>query len=442
MNRLVLATLISLLPAIASAATTLSLNDAIAMAIAHNRTIANAEAQVDRAEEDVASARSRRLPTFKIETQASQLLRPVDLTFARAAFGEFPGIGPVPATDTNIRTPAKMSFLFDMQASQPLTQLHTINLNVRLSEASREYQREQLRDAELAVVAEIRRTYFSIAQTHSALDANLQTLTLLHELSRVVSTRVVQQVALKADALGVEARLADADLARVKLQNAFETQKEQLNLLIGRDVRTPFDVNDVPDTTIAEVDLIVAQGLAMDARPDIRQARIRLQQAELARRVAKADYIPDVALAVSYISPINIDGAPRQIATAAVQAQWEPFDWGRRARTLTSKDLDIRQARNNVREAEDRALVEVNSRFRRLEEARAQLRSARLVQQTSQETARVRAAQYDVHAALISDVLQAQAALADADNQYQQALAAFWTARADFERALGEDIIQ
>jgi len=39
--------------------------------------------------------------------------------------------------------------------------------------------------------------------------------------------------------------------------------------------------------------------------------------------------------------------------------------------------------------------------------------------------------------ALVSDLLQQQATLSQADAQYQQALAGFWTARAEFEKAIG-----
>ena len=53
------------------------------------------------------------------------------------------------------------------------------------------------------------------------------------------------------------------------------------------------------------------------------------------------------------------------------------------------------------------------------------------------ERLRVVINQYPLKAALLKDVLQEQAAVADADNQYQQALLAFWIAKADFERALG-----
>jgi hypothetical protein len=36
-------------------------------------------------------------------------------------------------------------------------------------------------------------------------------------------------------------------------------------------------------------------------------------------------------------------------------------------------------------------------------------------------------------------VLQTQANLADVDYQYQQALMAFWTAKAEYEKAIGAD---
>ena len=37
------------------------------------------------------------------------------------------------------------------------------------------------------------------------------------------------------------------------------------------------------------------------------------------------------------------------------------------------------------------------------------------------------------------DVLQQQAAVANADHEYEQSLLAFWNAKADFEKALGEE---
>ena len=43
---------------------------------------------------------------------------------------------------------------------------------------------------------------------------------------------------------------------------------------------------------------------------------------------------------------------------------------------------------------------------------------------------------------MLPDVLQLRAELASSNDHYQQALLAFWTARADFELAVGEEVIR
>jgi len=363
----------------------------------------------------------------------------VDISFPRGAFGDYPGIGPIPSTDATVTTPRGMSLYLNAQATQPLSQLFTINLNVRLSETSLAYEREQVRAGRLALVQNVRRQYYAVLESASALEAVAAKTRLLEEMDRVTATRVAQQVVLKSDRLDVQTRLAEAELTRLTLRHTLASRKEQFNQLLGRDIRTPFEVAPIPEPSRFEVDREAAQTRALDARPDIRQARVRLQQAELAHRVSKADRIPELALAVSSVMPVNIDGAPRNISTVAIQAKWDVFDWGRKGRTVAAKGLEIRQAKNRMFDAEQKAVLEINNEFRRVEAARAQLRVARLAQEHAREDARVRMTQYEVRAALLSDVMLAESNLAESDDQYTRALASFWTALADLDHALGEE---
>jgi outer membrane protein TolC len=59
----------------------LSLDTAIRLALENNRQVQSAHLQVLKADEDIEVARTRRLPVFDIEVQASQLLTPVDFGF-------------------------------------------------------------------------------------------------------------------------------------------------------------------------------------------------------------------------------------------------------------------------------------------------------------------------------------------------------------------------
>jgi outer membrane protein TolC len=441
--------LASLIPAVVAAQAPspstgerLSLDAAIRLAVANNHQLQTARLQVEKADADVAVARTRRLPVFETEANASHLLTPVEFAFPKGAFGDYPGIGSIPSADTNVSVPRQPTYYLSSQVSQPISQLFRIGLGIRSAAATRDIEIERVRAQQLSTINGVKRLYFAILQTESALAANEEAIALYRELDRTVQTHVIQKVALRSDALDVQFRLAQEELSRTTWQNALASQKEQLNQLLGRDVRTSFDVEDVTAISTLEIDLNAGQTHALENRPDVREARLKVEQAELDRRLTKADRIPDVSLAVSYTSNFNIDVLPANLATVGVQVKWEPFDWGRKGHELAAKTRSVQQARLGVREVEDRTVLEINSRYRTLTEKRALLTVARMAQGTAREKLRVKANEYQLQAALLSDVLQLRADLADADDGYQQALLGFWTAKADYELATGEEVVR
>lgn len=439
---------LTLVPAVAAAQPApvaitqrLTLDRAIQLAVENNRQIQTAALQLQKANEDVEVARTHRLPVFDIQGQAAQLLTPVDFAFPQGAFGEFPGVGPIPATDTDVSVPRQLTYYFSSQVSQPITQLFRIGLGIDSARATSALEQEHLNAQRLSVTNSVKRLYFAILQSESALDSTEQAIALYRELDRTLEVRVAQKVALRADSLDVQFRLAKEELTRTTYQNTLASQKEQLNQLLGRDVRTDFVVEPVTELSIAEVDVDAARTRALENRPDLREARLKVEQADLDRRLKKADRIPELSVAVSYSSYFNIDVMPTNLATAGLQLKWEPFDWGRKGHELAAKTHTVTQARLAVRDTEDRIIVDVNNRFRTLSEKRALLNVARMAQATSREKLRVKTNQYQVQAALLPDVLQLRTEQASSDDQYQQALLAFWTAKADFENAIGEEVI-
>src|SRR5262249_35864575 len=113
--------------------------------------------------------------------------------------------------------------------------------------------------------------------------------------------------------------------------------------------------------------------------------------------------------------------------------------WGRKRDELAEKDKTIEQAKDRLREAESRVLIDVSDKFRKLQQTRQALVVAQLTEETARETLRINTSQYKLAAALLSDVLQSQSTLAEANHQFQEALLGYWTAQAEFEKALGED---
>jgi outer membrane protein TolC len=119
--------------------------------------------------------------------------------------------------------------------------------------------------------------------------------------------------------------------------------------------------------------------------------------------------------------------------------EWEVFDWGRKKHEVADKERSVSQANNSLLDIQSQVLMEVNARFRQMQESRQMLKVAKLAQTQARANVQLVTYKYRLDAALLKDVLQAQTSLANSDYDYQKALLAFWTAKADFEKAIGEN---
>ena len=417
----------------------LTLDAAVSAALAYNRQLRSSHIDVDKVSDRLAAARTQRLPQFNWYTLAAQRLTALNFRFDRGAFGSYPGIGPIPGDNTEIRTGRKPALLMIGQVMQPISQLYKISLGIRQFEAEQEMASEAVRAKRSEIVSQVKQSYYAILQAQSALKAVEESIRLYRETDRITEQYVLQQVALKADSLDIKTRLAKAEYDALAIRNPLETQKEQLNLLLGRDLRTPFRVATAELPKWTDAQLPELQKMAVERRPELRQAALRAKQAEYDQRMAKSDYIPSVSLSFNYLSPVGYGSLiPSNIAAAGLLFQWEPFDWGRKKHEVSEKSRVVEQAALASRQTEDQIILDVNMRFRKLQEARQLLSVAELGRDLAQERLRVTANRYKQEVVLIKEVLQQQATLAEANHQYSQSLAAFWIANAELERAVGE----
>jgi outer membrane protein TolC len=417
----------------------LTLEAALALAIESNRSLGVAALEVKRAEQRVAAARTRRFPTLNMEVTAGTTLNTIRVHFPAGAFGAFPGTGPIPAVDTAVEAERAVTGQVNASLAQPLTQLYRIGLNTKLNELTRDVERQRLRSQRATTIAETRRLYYNLVQAQGALAAAEAQVGVYRELDRVVGEQLAQEAALKADSLEVKARLAAEEHRAAGLRNDEAALREQLNHQLGRDLAHPFEVVPVATPSLEEVDLQSALSRAVAQRPELAQARLAVDQADTDRRIKAAESIPELSLWMQYTSFANVDLLPRNIAVAGVQLKWEPFDWGRRGKEKAEKMLQLEQARTNAKDAESRTRMEVARSFRALQEARLLVDAETLRREAARERLRLATNRHREQAALLKDVLEAQAAVSGADTQYDQGLVTFWNAKADLQKAIGEE---
>jgi len=417
----------------------LTLEDAVALALNNNRLVKNSLLEAQKFDSRVSTVRSRRLPHFQFSVLGGELLNSVASTFPRGAFGTYPNTGAIPETDTKIRTPRRFVTLITGGLDQPLTQQYKIDLGIRVTEVGRDIAREDVRAERQKIAAEVRNAYFELVATQAGLEAARQAVGALEEAQRLTVRYRAQETVLMADALEIDARLEKSRYELAVTDNGLVTQSEDLNQLLGRDLDTPFRVDPIPEQDLTGMTLDDARQRAAQNRPELRQAHLKETQAEYDRRLAQAEYIPDVSAYVGYLGAHNLEVVPTDVAVAGFLFTWEPFDWGRRHNTVVEKTKTLEQARNGAQEAEAQVAVEVGLKYRKWQDAALLLKASRTGHEAAAEQFRVTGNKYQEQAALIKDLLQAQARSAETEFQYQQALSSYGSALAELRRAMGAE---
>src|SRR5262249_9611810 len=275
--------------------------------------------------------------------------------------------------------------------------------------------------------------------TESALGAGREGLEFYRELTRVVEEFVNKMAALPGDLLDARARLAGEEYRVLTLTNSVATQKEQLNDLMGREITADFEPARVPKPGPMEQDLEASRALAVERRPEIQEARLRVEQAQFDRRIKKAEFIPDLSVGYGFTTNTNLDVLPRDISSVRLTFSWEVYDWGRKRRELAEKSWAREQAELALQGTRNAVLREVGSRFRAVAESRMAVEVSRAQLESAREKSRVAMDRYRQRAILLKDLLQSRTEAAEAESRQQEALLSVWTAKADFERALGEE---
>src|SRR6266403_3302520 len=420
-------------------ATVLTLEEALLLARSNNRDLKQFGFDVGKQREALGEAKLHLYPRFDTSVLAAQLLAPLDFTINKGQFGTFPGTGPIPGSNTNLHTPARPIAIASVTATQPLTQLIRIHLFVAEQRLKVDAAQLSFDQREHKLADDVRQSYYQVLQSQIQYESQQSIVKYLEELLQLTDRRFNQQAALKADRLSVKAELAKASYQLTLIEDALADNKEDLNHLLGRSVQTEFSVEPVPATFPEQEDLSAARATALEHRPEVKLAANRIRQAELSTKSEKTHYIPDVAIQAGYFSPANVNFLPQNMGYVGALLTWQPWDWGEKHHKVRQAALAEQQAGLSAEDTREQILLEVNSNFRHLREARSHLAVAEAIRDAEAEKMRNQREAYSQQSILLSDLLKQQSSLADAESQYRQAVLAYWSARADFQKTLGEE---
>jgi len=427
----------------------LTLDEAIRLALASNRSLRNTVLQSKELDERKASFKTQLLPSAHVFALVAQPVSPFDFTVSKGTLGVDSAGALLPQSDVALRTPAHPLGITALTVTEPLSSIPSIRRGLAILDIQKNLAEEQTRLERQTLIRDVRQLYYGIQSVQSALRAAQENVRLAQEVVRVTAQYVEKRQVLDVDYLEAQVHLAQAMESVLDLDNQRETLKSKLNHKIGRDVLTDFTVpstSGAPEATPFEAldqtaaELAEARRRALEQRPETREASLRVEQARLELRNTGSAYNPAIAAQFTDIGLMNATNfLPRQIGLLGVSMTWEPFTWGRRKHDLDQKRYELEAAVNREQEAKGAVAIDLAEQFRRVQLSAARLRVANLSRQMAVEALRIAQKQYEAQYSLVKTVLQAQASLERTAADYQRTLGELWTARAEYQRAMGQD---
>lgn len=434
-----LAALLLLLATTASAQQPITMEDAVAAALARNPGLAAARAHVDRATADVTAATGAWFPRVSLSESVQRGTQPV------FAFGALLSARQFTAADFAVerlnRPGATNLFTTRIGIGQLIFDGGRTSAARARSHAGRDVAQANADMAAAGVTVAVTQTYGRLLQMQASLRAvDAAVAAAAEDLARAEHRRDAGTVT-DADVLAAAVHVSDLRQRRLQLDADRAAAAAQLNRLMGAPVDAAVVVTDVAPPAHVGGDVQALFEEAEGARPELRRADAEVRMATAGARQASSIWWPEVsAQAGAEWNGLTAGDRSRSWVVGA-EARWSlSLSGADRARIKAA--ASARTAAELMREDTRASVhVEVLSAVRQLEAAQA--RVAVGTESVAQATERARVVRNRYEAGLVSmtDVLAASSALLDAEARHTSATVDVLTATAELHRVLGRTVV-
>jgi outer membrane protein TolC len=409
---------------------TIPVLDAISRALQHNLGVLTAQQGVDRA----GGARWRALSDLLPNVDG--YVRETRQTLNLAAFGFGSGPGSPFADLPSIVGPFNV-FDARVTVSQAVVDLSARN-NVRSAEHSNEAARHTFTGARNLVIHVAGNLYIqalAAAARADAARAQQQTARALH--TQALDLRQGGIIA-GIDVLRAEVQLNTETQRATAAANEFEKVKLQLARVIGLPLGQPYALDpNVPELPVPDQTLQQAVDFAYRTRPEYQAALERVKAAEAARQAVASDRLPSVRVNADF-GEIGLTARDARSTFSVSGAVNVPIFQGRRIEgQLLQADADLRDRRAEAEDLKASIYYEVRAAFFDLDTARQQLDVATKTRDLAAQQLTQSRDRFAAGVASNVEVIQAQEAVALANEQYINAKFGYDLAKGALIRGTG-----
>jgi outer membrane protein len=418
--------LLSSASAAAGESRVVTVDEAVAMAIAQNAALQAARARLEAGQAAASSTARRLAPAIHLGDEFQHYNSTFDAAISPVASFRVRG------RDTN---------MFTVAADQPLLGLLRLSADYSGQQESAEAGAAQVESAELSLRQAVKTLYLRVFEAKALEGTALASERELNDRLDVARAQLATGVLTEADVLRVQVAAANARQQAIQAHSQELVARAGLLALMGLpadDTGVTFaEPKSLLESGPKPPEAAAAQDQALSGRPEILQTRLSLQVGEHQRRARLYALLPEIDLEGAYLRSYGQVIVPTNSAFIGLNAKWAIWEWGASYAAYRASQAQARAAAFDLENQKQQIRAEVTSTMAQLDAAASAISVAEQAITSAQEAYRVTDAQLQAGTATTTDLLEAQSALTQARLNYLRAQYELAISRVNLRRALG-----
>lgn len=411
----------------------LSIEKAIEIGLENSKTLHSSFMNVKSYEANSKATNAAMLPSLKLRASYKRLSE-VDPFVISTPFGEFPI---APSILNNYST--------QLTLSQPLFTGFRLKSQSDIADLSTQAAKEQYSAAKSELVYNIKNAYWSLFKSEKlkkVLDENVDRFK-----AHLADAKNMMSVGMMTnnDVLKIEVQLSDAMFNQSEMENAVQLSKVALANVLGISLDTDFQITSSTQLNTQKYDeLNRLVEKAVEIRPEVKAADLRVQAGESGVTAAKSGWYPQISLEGNfYYSRPNQRIVPAKDEfndtwDVGVNLNMNLWDWMTTAHRTDEAQASLAQSIDALGTIKDGVTLEVTQNYLNMQQGKNKIEIAGLTVKQAEENMRVTDEKFKSGLALSSDLIDAEVALIQAKTNYTNSVVDFELAKARLEKSIGE----
>lgn len=324
-----------------------------------------------------------------------------------------------------LRTDTRNMYAGALTLTQPLYMGGKIRAYNKITKYAEALARQQHYSGMQEVILSTDQAYWQVVSLANKQRLAESYLALLQKLESDVDKMIAEGVATKADGLSVKVKVNEAEMTLTKVNDGLSLARMLLCQLCGLDLSAPIRLQDETEQDLAP-NVVPTRDINMEAvyanRPEIRSLELATNIYRQKINVARADYLPSLALIGGYIATNpsvfnSFENKFKGMWNVGVTLSLPIWHWGEGIYKVKAAKAEARIAQYQLQDAREKIELQVNQSAFQVREAAKKLAMAEKNLEKADENLRYANLGFDEGVIPASNVLEAHTAWLSAQSE-------------------------